>query len=265
MDLLTSLAVMVAAVAAIRGTWSPCGVSMLSSITPLTENGRGNRYWMTVVWFIVGTVLGGMTLGVLAGLGALLVSSLGLSTGPAVAAALVAALVTLASDLSPGGFRLPSNPRQVNRTWLDRYRSWVYGAGFGWQLGVGVATFVMSATVYLMVVLAALTGRPWTAFLIVTGFGLIRGLAILPAAIVRAPADLMRLHRTIERYRPASRALAVTAQIFVVGFAVGFLAVPVAGALAALVLGGVSWSMRARLSDPAPRARRLVAATDPTG
>jgi hypothetical protein len=57
----------------------------------------------------------------------------------------------------------------VNRTWLDRYRSWVYGAGFGWQLGVGVATFVMSATVYLMVVLAALTGRPLVAFLIVTG------------------------------------------------------------------------------------------------
>jgi hypothetical protein len=265
MDLLTSLAVMVAAVAAVRGTWSPCGVSMLSSITPPTESGRGNRYVLTVIWFIVGTILGGMTLGVFAASGALLVSTLGLSTAPAMVAVLVAALVTLVSDLSPGGFRLPSNPRQVNRTWLDRYRSWVYGAGFGWQLGVGVATFVMSATVYLMVVLAALTGRPLVAFLIVTGFGLIRGLAILPAGVVRAPADLMRLHRTIERYRPASRALAVSAQIVVVGFAVGSLAAPVAGVVAAAALTAAAWSMRGRLSDPAPKARRLVAASDPTG
>jgi hypothetical protein len=43
-------------------------------------------------------------------MGALLVSALGLSTAPAMVAVLVAALVTLASDLSPGGFRLPSNP-----------------------------------------------------------------------------------------------------------------------------------------------------------
>jgi hypothetical protein len=75
----------------------------------------------------------------------------------------------------------------------------------------------------------------------------------------------MRLHRTIERYRPASRALAVSAQIVVVGFAVGSLAAPVAGVVAAAALTAAAWSMRGRLSDPAPKARRLVAASDPTG
>ncbi len=260
MEILATAAVVVAVVAAIRGTWSPCGVSMLSSITPLTEAGRGNRYWRTVVWFVIGAVAGGATLGAIAMGGALLVRAIDLPIAAALVAATLAAMVTLASDLSIGGWRLPSNPRQVNRAWLDGYRSWVYGLGFGWQLGVGVATFVMSATVYLMVVLAALTGRPLFAFLVVTGFGLIRGLAILPAATVRTSAGLMNLHRSIERFRPASRALAVATQILVVGAVVSSLVAPLVGALAAAALGGVAWAMRRRLSDPAPKSRPRVAA-----
>lgn len=254
MEILATAAVVVAVVAAIRGTWSPCGVSMLSSITPLTENGRGNRYWRTVIWFMIGAVAGGATLGALAAGGALLVGAIDLPVGAALAAAALAAVVTLMSDLSVGGWRLPSNPRQVNRAWLDGYRSWVYGLGFGWQLGVGVATFVMSATVYLMVVLAALAGRPLFAFLVATGFGLIRGLAILPAANVRTSAGLMNLHRSIERFRPASRALAVVTQIAVIGV---FLAEMTGGVFGVLVAGGLAalaWAMRRSLRDPAPKA-----------
>lgn len=261
MEILIASAVAVAVVAAVRGTWSPCGVSMLSSITPLTETGRGNRYWKTVVWFILGTIAGGATLGTLAAGGAVLVRAVDLPSGAALAAAVLAAAVTLASDLSIGGWRLPSNPRQVNRSWLDRYRSWVYGLGFGWQLGVGVATFVMSATVYLMVVLAALSGRPLFAFLVVTGFGLIRGLAILPGANVDTSAGLMNLHRSIERFRPTSRAVAVATQIAVVGVVLteltgGVFGVAVAGGLAAL-----AWAMRRSLRDPAPKLSQVEAAS----
>ena len=57
------LAVLVAAVvpvaAAVRSTWSPCGLSMLSTITPMGERGRGHRYRATAAWFVVGAVLGG--------------------------------------------------------------------------------------------------------------------------------------------------------------------------------------------------------------
>ena len=42
----------VAAVAAIRSTWSPCGLSMLATITPVGERGRGNRYRSTAAWFV---------------------------------------------------------------------------------------------------------------------------------------------------------------------------------------------------------------------
>ena len=37
--------------------------------------------------------------------------------------------------------------RQVNEDWIGRYRGWVYGAGFGAQLGLGFAVFVMTCAV----------------------------------------------------------------------------------------------------------------------
>jgi hypothetical protein len=228
---------------------------MLSSITPLSEAGRGHRYWATVTWFVVGTLLGGLTLGGVAALGAVAVDGLGLSTTASAALILLVGLVTLASDLRLAGFHLPENPRQVERSWLDRYRSWVYGLGFGWQLGVGVATFVMSSSVYLMVVAAAATGQPMLALGIVTMFGLIRGLAILPAARVRTPADLGELHRRIERFRPASRVLAIAGQIVVLAAMVTVIGGPLAGLVAALALAGLAWLFRRGLSDPAPRVR----------
>ena len=255
MEVMTATALGIAVVAAFRSTWSPCGVSMLSSITPLSEVGRGHRYWATVSWFVVGSVLGGLTLGGLAALGASAVAGLGWSSFAAAALILVAGLITLASDLGVGGFRLPANPRQVERTWLDRYRPWVYGLGFGWQLGVGVATYVMSASVYLMVVVAAATGEPWLALAIVTSFGLLRGLAVLPASTVRTPADLGRLHRRIERLRPASRVVALAGQIGVVVVAVAVLLGVPAGLMVAVALSVAAWVFRRGLSDPAPRVR----------
>lgn len=253
MELSTVAAVGIAVVAAIRSTWSPCGVSMLSSLTPLSESGRGNRYWVTFGWFLAGALAGGATLGGVAALGALVIAVTDTSPAASAVLVLIAALITVASDLGVGGFRLPAHPRQVERTWLDRYRSWIYGLGFGWQLGVGVATYVMSSSVYLMVVAAAATGEPLLALGVVTMFGLIRGLAIVPAARVRTPADLGALHRAIERFRPLSRAVAVTAQIAVMATAATVLGGVVAGSVVATIFLVVTWMLRDGLEDPAPR------------
>ena len=48
------LALDVAVVSAVRGMWSPCGLSMLSSLNPVSERARGNRYWATAAWYILG-------------------------------------------------------------------------------------------------------------------------------------------------------------------------------------------------------------------
>src|SRR6188472_3985681 len=177
--LLVALTSIVAVAAAIRSTWSPCGLSMLSTITPIGERGRNHRYASTATWFVLGAVLGGATLGLGAAILAAGVGALGLSPEAALGATAVLAAVTVASDLNLGGFRLPSHTRQVNESWLDEFRSWVYGGGFGWQIGVGLATYVTTAAVYLMIAMAALTADPLIAFALMTGFGLVRGLAVL--------------------------------------------------------------------------------------
>src|SRR4051812_44691871 len=46
------LGVLVAVAAAVRSTWSPCGQSMLSQLTPVGEASRGYRYRTTAAWFI---------------------------------------------------------------------------------------------------------------------------------------------------------------------------------------------------------------------
>lgn len=239
--LLVTLASVVAVAAAIRSTWSPCGLSMLSTITPIGERGRGNRWATSAAWFIAGAVLGGATLGVGAAVLAAGVSALDLSGEILVATAAVLAAVTIASDLNVGGFRLPSHTRQVNETWLDQFRSWVYGGGFGWQIGVGLATYVTTAAVYLMIALAALTASPLAAFAIVSGFGLVRGLAVLLGRGLTSPERMMHLHRRLEELLPTAQRAIVAVQAVVLAVAAGAVwgpapAIPLAAAgLAAVV------------------------------
>ena len=83
----------------------------------------------------------------------------------------------------------------MNADWLSKYRSWVYGVGFGWQIGVGVTTYVMTAAVPLMIVVGALSANPWAALAIGVIFGLARGLAVLIGARVRTVPALYAFHR----------------------------------------------------------------------
>jgi hypothetical protein len=218
-SLLVALASAVAIAAAVRSTWSPCGLSMLSTITPLGERGRGNRFGSSAAWFVLGAVLGGATLGAGAALLALGVAAVDATDGAVVGVAAVLAAVTVSSDLALGGFRLPSHTRQVNEGWLGQYRSWVYAGGFGWQIGVGLATYVTTAAVYLMVALAALTASPLAAFSIVTGFGLVRGLAVLLGRGLTTPQRMLALHRRLEELLPVAQRAVVLVQAGVLAVA----------------------------------------------
>ena len=214
-QLLIVLAAIVAVAAAVRSTWSPCGLSMLSTITPLAERGRGRRFAVTASWFVLGAVVGGLTLGLGAAVLAEVAKVAGLSVAVALGLAGAAAFVTAASDLKVVGRQLPGHPRQVNEQWLDRYRAWVYGAGFGWQIGVGLATYIMTAAVYLVIVLAALTADPLVALAIGGLFGLVRGLAILLASRITTPARLRSFHRAFAAWAEPVRKSVIAVQLVV--------------------------------------------------
>ena len=55
--------------------------------------------------------------------------------------------------------RVPGPRRQVDERWLDRYRGWVYGLGYGSQLGLAVTTVVSSAATYVALLAALLRGE----------------------------------------------------------------------------------------------------------
>jgi MFS family permease len=233
-----------AVVAAIRSTWSPCGISMLSTLTPLGERSRGNRYPVTAGWFVAGAILGGASLGGLAAGLAYGVGRWSPSDHTVALVFVVAAALTTLSDLGLGGVRLPTVPRQVNEVWTGRYRSWVYASGFGWQIGVGLTTYVMTAAVYLTVVAAALTGRPAVALAIGVIFGAVRGLAILLGVRLTNPEAIRAFHRRFESAAPWSADLAVVAQLAVLLVALAapailivVLVIAVAGSLAAIRVG----------------------------
>jgi hypothetical protein len=215
---------LVAVAAAVRSTWSPCGLSMLSTITPLSERAKGHSYRSTVSWFILGSTVGGATLGALMALGAAGVGSLDPAPATLGATALGAALVAAASDSGVTGVRLPIHRRQVNERWLDHYRSWVYGAGFGWQIGSGVSTYITTSAVYLMIVLGALTTEPVTALAAGTGFGVVRGVAVLMTRHLEGPSDLLTFHRRFMAVGPSVQRGVVVVELVVaavVGAAVG--------------------------------------------
>jgi len=200
--LLIAVGVVTALAAATRSTWSPCGLSMLSTITPVSEAGRARRYRATAAWFIGGATLGGATLGALmAGLAAAVST---VHPGARAALGAGAAVVVVAAAIDAGllarvGLAMPLLRRQVNERWLDQFRSWVYGGGFGWQIGAGFTTYLMTAAVPATALLGALTGRPAVAFGLGVVFGAARGLAVLGSARVRSAEDLRVLHRHLDR------------------------------------------------------------------
>jgi hypothetical protein len=194
---------------------------MLASITPLGERGRGFSWKVTATAFAVGAVGSGALAGAAVGaLGSLLPGG---SAWRGLALAVVLAM-TVVFDATPLRGRLPSSSRQVNEDWLGRYRGWVYGIGFGAQLGVGVATIVTSAAVYATAATALLCSDPLIGALIGAIFGVLRALSLLPARTVHDVGALGALHRRLGRAEDEVRRAVALLEIVVFVVVVAWIA-----------------------------------------
>lgn len=199
---------------------------MMATITPLGERGRNNLWWRTAAAFTVGCAAGGWALGLAAGsLGRLAAGVLTaggtLAGGPA--AAVAAAVLVAAGAVELGGWGLPTLRRQVDESWLPRYRGWVYGGGFGLQLGVGLATTVTTVAVYAVVALLATvgaTGALATAQAAGATFGLARAVPVLAGARMGDPDRLRRRLGRVAATATVSR-LAAGASLCLLGVVVG--------------------------------------------
>jgi sulfite exporter TauE/SafE len=180
---------------------------MLTSITPLGERGRDRRWRTTASWYGLGSVLGGALMGAFAGLLALALGASGPASKVLTFVAAGVCLVAAAWDAS--GRRPPSWKRQVDETWLGRYRGWVIGGGFGAQLGFGVATIVSSAAVYAALLLAVLTTSFWAALVIGAAFGLARAVPLLSVRRILTNEALASLHRRVSILAPLAGRITV--------------------------------------------------------
>jgi len=251
------LGAVIAVAAAARSTWSPCGLSMLSQLTPLAEAGRGQRSARTAGWFVAGATIGGLTLGGIMALSAALVGAAGVATSAAVVITALGALSAAAIDGRMFGFGPPWLCRQVNEAWLSQFRPWVYAGGFGWQIGTGVTTYVMTAAVPLLIAIGALSGSPGAALALGTGFGVLRGCAVLLGRSIRTPEALYAAHRRFDAWTVPVRDAVIVVEL-VVAVAAAWIGAPVA---LAVVVSAASVALAIRWTP----SRRIAASTRTTG
>ncbi len=185
---------------------------MLSSINPFVERARNNRWWRTVTAHVAGAAGAGALVGwILGGLGAVALSTIPSTTR--LAGAAVLSLVLAGFDLV--GRRPPSWHRQVDEGWLTTYRGWVYGFGFGAQLGAGVLTQVTTGAVYAAGGWALAQADPVRGAVVGLLFGSTRGVMVLLGAGAGDPDRLRQLFRRLDRAERISQVATVGALMLV--------------------------------------------------
>jgi MFS family permease len=237
---------MTAVAAAARGMWSPCGLSMLSSINPVSEQARGHRWWATALWYMAGATVGGGAFGAGCAVAAYGLSAAATGSAWLWGVVLAGAVIALLADTSWTPFTLPVHPRQVDERWLTTYRRWIYAGGYGVQIGTGFATYIMSAAVYLTALLAVMTSSAMTAFTVGLTFGVVRGLGVLVTIRARTPEQLRSLIARVDRLGEPCLQLARTVEACVGVVAAQMLAGPLGAAAALAVLGPLTLARRQR-------------------
>lgn len=170
---------------------------MLTSINPLGERGRRQSFPVTAGSYVLGSTVGAGIVGAVA---------IALtSTGGSIPSGVFPTLLLAGGLGETLGWKVPSIRRQVDENWLTRYRGWVYGLGFGVQLGTGVATIVTSFSLYLYLIGLIVVGSPTVVVAASLTFGLTRALAVVMVGSVRDPATLRETMRRLHRAFPAVR------------------------------------------------------------
>ncbi|MFZ4756423.1 MAG: TolB family protein [Miltoncostaeaceae bacterium] len=162
-----------ALVAGVSGAWSPCGFAMIETFTPHLCGGRGRRN-LGVALFAVGAIVASAALGWVLGLvGAGLPSSLTLSL------LAVLALVGAMRDLGIMRIPLPQRRGQVPESWRRELPLVVWAPAYGIILGLGVLTFQVVSTFWVVAGACIAIGNPTTGAACFALFGLGRVLMVI--------------------------------------------------------------------------------------
>lgn len=186
---------------------------MLGSLSPVGETSRGQRWWLTATAYAAASTMAGAAIGWVLGAAGQAVSVVA-GVPPAGRLLVLCGAVLAGAMIDAGvlGRRLPTWHRQVDERWLTRYRGWVYGAGFGAQLGLGVVTIVTSAVTYTTLAAAFLSATSVGGAAIGLVFGAARAMPLLFMGGVDTPERLYTITRTVTSAEPRLHRMTIAGQ-----------------------------------------------------
>jgi hypothetical protein len=188
--LLEPVLLIAALVAGVTGAWSPCGLSMVETLSPAGYAERRRTSLLACAAFAIGALAGGVaTFGGLAWIG----SALGAGTAPALLAGAVLAAAAAVGELR-GGRIVPQVRRQVPESWRRVLAVPVAAGLYGILLGLGFTTFILSFAVWALAGVSVAIGDPRLGVLIGVGFGLGRALPVVALAPVIETVAGARIH-----------------------------------------------------------------------
>jgi hypothetical protein len=239
---------------------------MVETISPVGYGARTGRWLAAVGLHALGATATAAAFGAaLGGLGALLRAPWGAAGVGAIAALALAYAAREAFGLP---LPVPAARRQVPDWWRSFFSWPVAAALYGAGLGIGFLTYLTNGGLVVLSGAAVASGRPAAGALIVSAFGLARGLSPLVAWPVRTTeAGTALIDRLAASDARAWRLINAAALALAAGAALAVLPREVpAGADLAAVAGAVlavafGWSAVAKLAAPR-RWRRTVAAYD---
>jgi hypothetical protein len=164
---------MAALLAGISGAWSPCGFAMIETFTP-HMCGSQRRRTMGVALFAIGAIAASAALGAALGF-----VGHGLPATWTFTLLGILALVGAARDLGIVRIPLPQRRGQVPESWRRHLPLAVWAPAYGIMLGLGVLTFQVVSTFWVVAGASIALGSPATAASCFALFGVGRVLMVI--------------------------------------------------------------------------------------
>ena len=173
--MLTAIVVAAAVAAGVTGAWSPCGFSMVETLSPAGYAGRLRTTVVACATFALGALAGGAIT-----FGGLALAGHALGAG----APAVAALVALAAAVGEARNAriVPQVRRQVPESWRRVLPVPLAAGLYGVLLGLGFTTFILSFAVWALAGISVALGDPALGVTAGLAFGLGRALPVIALA-----------------------------------------------------------------------------------
>jgi hypothetical protein len=166
---------------------------MVATIFAAVSGDRARKRLRIAGWHQAGLTVGAL---LLCSVAALVASVLAVPIAAAAALG-TAMLIWGAGSLAGRPLPVPSSSAQVPLSWRYTMSAAQYAFSYGVGLGFALSTRVVSVSLYALVVVLVLDGRPSTALGAAAAYALGRGLPVAHATGARSPEDAMRRLETV--------------------------------------------------------------------